>query len=206
MKLPALIRSIVPSFAGRSKAVAVAVHETTTDDEPDYRELTHAQRLIFSRLYGDNLEVNALFKDGQELTAEEVQAMENALRLKKAPIEDYALFLYNYMMQGGRPTHPYNYPYERVEILLADKDVLLPIAHGAASLDVVVRPGVTLTRMPGFDHGKTYHMDGLTTSSVIPVYPDVAELVMDIARQNKQTRLEDTLTSYAAPRLPKPGA
>lgn len=210
MKLPALIRSAVAPFARRASshtpnAVAVITHEVAADDVFDYGSFTHAQRLIHSRI------LSGLNKDGHTLSGEETQVMENALRLKRASIEDYALFLYNYMMQGGRPTHAYDYEYARAEILLAEQDTVLPATLGAASLDVLARPGVTVARAAGFDHGHVFHQEGHTHARWIPVYLDLVPLVQELARRNqRQNRLDDTLTAMmtshgpAALNLPSP--
>ena len=89
------------------------------------------------------------------------------------PMARYAEWLRRYIESGGEPTHWYDYPFQRAEMLLATGDFRLPALYGSMAVSVVVPAGISVTTLGG--HNKLYLEESwLAVGRFVPVYVDVA--------------------------------
>jgi len=105
--------------------------------------------------------------------------------LKPVSVSLYRKWLAGYILQGGRPTHVYDYsfPKGRSDFLedmgrgcffVATKDIKI-VGHlcGSDALQVIVPKGVYV-EIEDVEHCNVYWMDGFKTSgSWVPIYSDI---------------------------------
>lgn len=107
---------------------------------------------------------------------------------------EYCNFLRAYLSTGDnrKPTHDYDYPFERVGFFVANRDVCVPKACGSSAFYVLVPRGIKAQfGCDGHNHGALYLSDGSVASGSrpwVPIYTDVkARLIKNGFRKDQLT-------------------
>lgn len=117
-------------------------------------------------------------------TPKDSEAGQNALSLRRATPEQYAEFVYQYLLRGGEIEEPRDSKmFASADILFVDRDMILPSEWGFCTLNVLVAPGVNLTWAESrFNHHSTaYYMEDGRIHGIFPhvySYTDVMEALV----------------------------
>lgn len=98
-------------------------------------------------------------------------------RLVAADVEEYAHWLYRYMLNGHSPTHYYSHPMPRGTFLRATGDLEVFPFCGASALHILV-PEYVNVRWVNRGHNTFYYVRGWThVGGWVPCYADVESYV-----------------------------
>lgn len=95
--------------------------------------------------------------------------------IRPATVNNYIKWLRGYLQKGGKVTHTYDYPMDRVisSWVVAHSDFAIAPLHGSYSLNIIVLNGVKFNG-GNLGHSKLYFMDEFThESNLVPIYTDV---------------------------------
>lgn len=93
-------------------------------------------------------------------------------KLRFARLEEYVAWLRDHLASGGRITHAYDYPFERIGFLVAQAHFTTDGECGTNAVSVIALPGVR--RLGGsLGHNKIYFMDGaMCEGDWVPIFAD----------------------------------
>lgn len=96
-----------------------------------------------------------------------------------ATIHQYLLWMEGFIAEGGKPTHFYDYPFDRPTWLYTSLDFAVNGECGARSQNVIVEAGATVLNpnpwkpFGGYGHNHLYLMDGFRViGDWVPLYSD----------------------------------
>jgi hypothetical protein len=92
---------------------------------------------------------------------------------RRATVSDYRKWLRWWLLSGMKPTHYYDYPFDRWTWLYALQDFRTGGECGAKAVNIVVPPGVKCLG-GGLGHNNLFFMGGMSTArgGVVPVFND----------------------------------
>jgi hypothetical protein len=91
---------------------------------------------------------------------------------RPATLDDYMQWLRSWLRAGNRPTHFYDYPFERWTWLVAQQDFVTGGECGSNAVSIIVPAGVHQSGEIG--HNNLFFMDGpaVRDYGIVPVFAD----------------------------------